>query len=64
MITVGSFGFICLISYVFFVSGQKLISPSGDNAVNAITKMMGLILAVIGMQMFIEGVYDAIQSFK
>jgi len=64
MITVGSFAFICLISYGFFVSGQKLISYIGDNAVNAITKMMGLILAVIGMQMFIEGVHDAIQSFK
>jgi len=64
MITVGSFALICLISYAFFVSGEKLIRYIGDNAVNAITKMMGLILAVIGVQMFIEGAHDAIQSFK
>jgi len=64
MITVGSFALICLISYAFFVSGERLIHYIGDNAVNAITKMMGLILAVIGVQMFIEGAYDAIQSFR
>ena len=64
MITVGSFALICLISYAFFVSGEKLIRYIGDNAVNALTKMMGLILAVIGVQMFIEGAHAAIQSFK
>ena len=64
VITIGSFALICTISYAFFVSGEKLLRYLGDNGVNAITKMMGLILAVIGVQMFIEGAYDAIQSFS
>ena len=64
LITVGSFALICIISYGFFVSGERLIRYVGSNAVNAVTKMMGLILAVIGVQMFIEGAHGAIESFK
>jgi len=63
-ITIGSFAFICGVTYIFFMSGEKLLGFLGDNAVNAITKMMGLILSVIGVQMFIEGIHGAIQSFK
>jgi multiple antibiotic resistance protein len=63
-ITISAFAFICVISYALFVSGEKLIRYIGDNAVNALTKMMGLILAVIGVQMFIEGAHGAIKSFQ
>ena len=62
-ITIGAFGAICLVSYVFFVSGERLVRYLGENAVDAITKMMGLILAVIGVQMFIEGAYGAVRAF-
>jgi small neutral amino acid transporter SnatA (MarC family) len=31
--------------------------------VSAVTRMMGLILAVIGVQMFIEGAHGAVQLF-
>ena len=64
VITIGCFGILCLISYFFFVSGEKLIRYIGENAVNAVTRLMGLILAVIGTQMLIQGVHGAIQSFK
>ena len=64
LITVGSFALICIISYGFFVSGERLIRYVGSNAVNAVTKMMGLILAVIGVQMFVEGAHGAIESFR
>jgi multiple antibiotic resistance protein len=64
LITVGAFALICVISYVFFVSGQRLLRYVGDNGVNAITKLMGLILAVIGVQMFIEGAHGAIHAFR
>ncbi len=63
-ITIVCFGILCLISYVFFVSGEKLIRYIGENAVNAVTRLMGLILAVIGTQMLIQGVHGAIQSYK
>jgi multiple antibiotic resistance protein len=64
LITLGAFASICVISYVFFVSGERLIRYLGENAVDAITKMMGMILAVIGAQMFIEGVHGAIQHYR
>jgi multiple antibiotic resistance protein len=63
-ITIGSFGFICLVSYSFFIFGERLIHYLGENAVDAITKMMGLILAVIGVQMFIDGVHGSIRHFQ
>ena len=63
-ITIAAFAVLCFITYVFFVSGQKLVEYIGESAIKAITRMMGLILAVIGMQMLIEGIYGAIHMFK
>jgi multiple antibiotic resistance protein len=61
-ITIGAFALMCVISYVFFVGGEKLVAYIGENAVGVVTRMMGLILAVIGVQMFIEGVRGAVQA--
>ena len=63
-ITIGAFAAMCAISYVFFVSGEKLVTFIGENALGVVTRMMGLILAVIGVQMFIEGVYGAVQAYS
>jgi multiple antibiotic resistance protein len=63
-ITIGIFALMCAISYVFFVSGEKLVKYIGQNAVGVVTRMMGLILAVIGVQMFIDGAHGAVQAFK
>jgi multiple antibiotic resistance protein len=64
LITLGSFALVCLISFVLFVSGERLIRYLGANAVSAVTRMMGLILAVIGVQMFIEGAHGAVALFR
>jgi multiple antibiotic resistance protein len=63
-ITIGVFALMCGISYVFFVSGGKLVRYVGDNAVDVVTRMMGLILAVIGVQMLIEGIHGAVQAYR
>jgi multiple antibiotic resistance protein len=63
-ITIGAFGLMCVISYAFFVSGEKLVKYIGENAVGVVTRMMGLILAVIGVQMLIEGIHGAVEAFK
>jgi multiple antibiotic resistance protein len=55
-ITIGAFAILCLITYVSFVFGERMIRYLGENAVNAITRLMGLILATIGTQMVIAGV--------
>ncbi|SHO58135.1 MarC family protein [Vibrio quintilis] len=59
-VTMVSFLMLCIISYVFFVSGEKFISYIGDNGVKVITRLMGLILAVIGVQMLIGGIGGAV----
>ena len=55
---------VCVISYVFFISGERLVKYIGDNGIKVVTRLMGLILAVIGVQMFIHGVGGAIIEFK
>lgn len=62
-ITISVFAVMCVLSYVFFLSGEKLVTYIGENAVGVVTRMMGLILAVIGVQMLIEGVYGAVQAY-
>jgi len=62
-ITLGAFALLCLITYVFFLWGQHLIEYIGENAVKVVTRLMGLVLAVIGVQMLINGIYGAVHAF-
>ncbi|WP_432459105.1 MULTISPECIES: MarC family protein [unclassified Agarivorans] len=62
-ITVSAFALLCLITFVFFIFGQKLEALLGKSGINIITRLMGLILAVIGCQMLIEGIYGAIDAY-
>lgn len=59
VITVSSFAVLCLITYGFFLTGERLVTFIGKSGVNVVTRMMGLILAVIGTQMIIEGMHGA-----
>ena len=61
MITIGAFALLCIITYLFFVSGERLVHLLGDNGLSVITRLMGLILAVIGTQMVITGITGAIK---
>jgi len=49
---------------VFFVSGERIVKYIGDNGIKVVTRMMGLILAVIGVQMLIQGVGGAVTEFQ
>jgi multiple antibiotic resistance protein len=62
--TVTAFAVLCLITYGFFVFGQRLVGFLGQEGLNVITRLMGLILAVIGVQMLIGGVTGAIAMAK
>jgi multiple antibiotic resistance protein len=59
IITIVVFAVLCLITYGFFVAGQRLVGFIGKNGINVVTRMMGLILAVIGTQMAIVGLHAA-----
>jgi multiple antibiotic resistance protein len=58
-ITILTFGLLCGITYGFFVSGERLLRYLGRSALGVITRMMGLILAVIGTGMVIDGIKGA-----
>jgi len=59
LITIVAFALLCGITYWLFVHGKRFVTFIGVGALGVITRMMGLILAVIGMQMLIEGVHGA-----
>ena len=43
---------------------EELINYVGQAAVNAVTRLMGLILAVIGTQLAIKGIVDTAEAIK
>ncbi|WP_434355178.1 MarC family protein [Parasalinivibrio latis] len=63
LVTIGAFGLLCVITLVCFLLGKRLIALIGIAGLGIITRLMGLILTVIGMQMGIQGAHDAYQLF-
>lgn len=61
LITIVAFALLCLLTYIFFVFGERLVKLLGEEGLMMVTRLMGLILAVIGTQMFISGVQGAIK---
>ena len=55
VVTIAMFAVLCAITYILFVFGEKFVTYIGSSALGVITRMMGLILAVIGTQMVIKG---------
>jgi len=53
---------VCLITFVAFVTSDSLVRVLGQNAIKVVGRLMGLILAVIGVQMVIEGVRGAVAA--
>lgn len=59
VITVFVFALLCIITYVCFIFSTKIISIVGEQGLSLVTRLMGLILAVIGVQMLIIGINNA-----
>ncbi len=59
LVVVGIFGLVCLATYLCFVYGEVLTKRLGQSWVSVITRLMGLILSVIAVQMVVEGVKGA-----
>lgn len=59
VMTVMAFFVLCLLSYFVFAYGAFLLRFLGHAFLNVLSKMMGLILAVIGAQMLIDGIKGA-----
>lgn len=60
LITLIAFALITAITYICFLTGPKIMRLVGDNGIQIMTRLMGLILAVIGTQMLVDGINGAI----
>tara|TARA_R110002096_G_scaffold113320_8_gene246392 strand:+ start:3775 stop:4401 length:627 start_codon:yes stop_codon:yes gene_type:complete len=55
-IVLGALALNCVVTLVSFLAGEKLTRFLGPNAIKVVTRLMGLLLAVIGVQMLITGI--------
>jgi multiple antibiotic resistance protein len=56
LITISVFAVLCAITFVCFIFSANILKVIGKGGLSIVTRLMGLILAVIGMQMGITGV--------
>lgn len=59
-VTVLVFAVLCLITFVCFIFSSNILSVIGKSGLGIVTRLMGLILAVIGVQMLLVGIKTAI----
>lgn len=58
------FGLMCLITYFLFISSRKLAARVNPGILKVVTRIMGLILCVIAIQMLITGIEGTIHLFQ
>lgn len=54
---------LCLVTYACFLLGERVERRLGVNGLKVVTQLMGLILAVIGVQMGLTGIFGAIRMY-
>ncbi|MGY8869046.1 MAG: MarC family protein [Pseudomonadales bacterium] len=64
IITVSVFAILCLITFICFIFSSNIIALIGKSGISIVTRLMGLILAVIGTQMVITGVTAVVSSMS
>jgi len=64
VLVVVTFAIMCAISYFLFISGRRLSGIINPGILKVITRIMGLILAVIAIQMLINGIEGTIHIFQ
>ncbi len=58
-VTIATFTFLCFITFFCFIFSLKITTVVGENKLSIVTRLMGLILAVVGVQMLVVGVKAA-----
>ena len=64
IIVIIAFAILAFLTYFLFVYGELIIKKLGQNLLTVITRLMGLILAVIGTDMVIAGLKAAFTILK
>ncbi len=57
------FAIVCVITYWMFIVSHRIADKLKPSLIKAISRIMGLILAVIAVQMIINGVFNIIKEF-
>jgi multiple antibiotic resistance protein len=57
------FAFVCAITYFMFLLSKRIADRFKPSIIRTISRIMGLILAVIAVQMLINGIFHVIKSF-
>lgn len=57
------FAFVCTITFLMFVLSKRIAERFTPGIIKAISRIMGLILAVIAIQMLINGIFNVIKEF-
>lgn len=60
--TVSALALVCMLTWLAFRSSESLVGFLGQNAIKVVTRLMGLILAVVGVQMLIAGIAGAVAA--
>ena len=63
ILTVAMFALLCLITLLFFKYSEKTVTFFGKRGLSIITRLMGLILAVMGTQMLLSGIGGAVDFY-
>jgi len=59
VVVIGVFAVICVITYFLFISGKKITGMINPSFMKVVSRIMGLILTVIAVQMMINGLAGA-----
>lgn len=58
------FGLMCLLTYITFSLSDYIATKLGNNVISVVGKLMGLIIAIIGTGMVIEGIKISFDLIK
>lgn len=61
-VTIIAFAVLCFITFICFIFSSTIISKIGESGLAIITRLMGLILSVIGVQMIIVGITSVMST--
>ncbi|MEL0612746.1 MarC family protein [Marinomonas arenicola] len=64
LITLSVFAVLCIITFFCFIFSSRILALIGKSGLDIVTRLMGLILAVIGMQMVIVGVTAVVKAMN
>lgn len=57
------FAVVCGITYLLFILSKRIADKLSPSLIKVISRIMGLILTVIAVQMFINGIFKVIKEF-